>query len=426
MALHIEMSPEAEAELRKSATRNKVTSAALALLLISLAATVLYFAVKIIVKTVEPSFISFTPPEDNAPPTNKPTTQELSSSSSSPSSDVAPAMIVADAPANVAMAPVEMDSADFGEAADFGIGMGAGGLGEGLGDGGSGLGSSKGGGSALEGTFYDLKQTKSGSPTGIQQKGPNEEFKQFEVLHEFMKGGWRESTLAKYWQAPTKLYATNFYLPVCEDRYAPVAYQCDDRVKPARWVAVYRGRVQAPVSGKFRFVGTGDDVLAVRFNNKLVLEAGYRIPTRFDKNRPHAFWISGNNSGERKAYLEGIASGKDKDHKGYEFITMPETQIWNNEIGGLTAGTVFEVKQGQNYPIEILISEQGGKFGFVLFIQNVTNGPDGSKNFDLFRTNFAEPDKAELEKLLNGYLNGIGNMQCPAYNKDSMVWKAVP
>ena len=422
MALHIEMSPEAEAELRKSATRNKVTSAALALLLISLAATVLYFAVKIIVKTVEPSFISFTPPEDNAPPTNKPTTQELSSSSSSPSSDVAPAMIVADAPANVAMAPVEMDSADFGEAADFGIGMGAGGLGEGLGDGGSGLGSSKGGGSALEGTFYDLKQTKSGSPTGIiKESGPNSEIKQFEVLHDFMKGGWRESTLAKYWQSPTKLYATNFYLPVCEDRYAPVAYQCEDRVKPARWVAVYRGRVQAPVTGKFRFVGTGDDILAVRFNNKLVLEAGYRIATRFDKSKPGAMRVSG---GDLKAYAEEIKSGKDKEHKGYEFITTAETPKWNSEVGGLTAGAVFEVKQGQNYPIEVLIAEQGGSFGFVLLIQNVTDGT-GGKNFDLFRTNFAEPDKAELEKMLQGYLGG-GGMQCPAYNKDSMVWKAVP
>ncbi|MCI7699140.1 MAG: hypothetical protein MSQ05_07110 [Akkermansia sp.] len=417
MALHIEMSPEAEAELRKSATRNKVTSAALALLLISLAATVLYFAVKIIVKTVEPSFISFTPPEDNAPPTNKPTTQELSSSSSSPSSDVAPAMIVADAPANVAMAPVEMDSADFGEAADFGIGMGAGGLGEGLGDGGSGLGSSKGGGSALEGTFYDLKQTKSGSPSG-NPGGAAGRPKTLEALYEFTSKGWKESTLSKYWQSPTKLYATNFYLPNCNADYAPEAYQCKDRVKPSAWVAVYRGRVQAPKTATYRFVGTGDDMLLIRFDNKTVLEAGWCIISQF-KNNPNCGGLGSNADYRRKAQ-----SGEDKDHKGYQFFTTPDTPYWNQWLGGLTAGSTFEVKQGKSYPIEILITEiPGGQFSFAVLLQEVVKG-EPKKELELFRTNFSEPNEEELRKLLQGFVNG--KLECPKYSADSPVWKAVP
>ena len=52
----------------------------------------------------------------------------------------------------------------------------------------------------------------------------------------------------------------------------------------------------------------------MRFNNKLVLEAGYRIPTRFDKAKPGAMRVSG---GYITADAEEIKSGKDKDHKGY-------------------------------------------------------------------------------------------------------------
>lgn len=46
-------------------------------------------------------------------------------------------------------------------------------------------------------------------------------------------------------------------------------------MKPSRWIAIYRGKVRAPKSGTFRFVGAGDDVIAVRFNNQNVFDYGW-------------------------------------------------------------------------------------------------------------------------------------------------------
>ena len=432
MALHIQMSEEAEAELRKSAMVNQLSSIAASLVFMVLGGLILYFSVILIAGESPVEFLAYSPPVEDAPPTDKPVTPELSQKQQTPSSDVAPSLIVANAPAAVAMAHVEMDTADLEESSDFGIGLDIGGLGDGLGSGGSGLGSGQKGGSALEGTFYDLKQTKSGSPSDHASKQNGGAVlkpvtaKVHETLSHYIKN-WNASVLSKFYSPKTKLYASNFMMPSCSAGYAPLAYKCQDRVAPSAWVAVYRGRVRAPKSGTFRFVGTGDDFIGVRFNNKTVLEAGWAIPSAYNKDRPGECGTMGAmTSAAGKKYREAIAAGKDRDHAQYEFMNLPGIDKWNRELGGLTAGTPFKVEEGKDYPIEIVVSEiPGGAFGFCLLIQDVST-PElkAKKQLDLFRTNFSEPNQAEISKMIGSH--SMGAIEFPKYNPDSPIWIAVP
>ncbi len=430
------MSEEAETELRRTVMRNRLSSIGACLAFLLLGGSALYFTVLYIAGDLPVQFITYTAPAEDAAPTNQPVAQQMSAKSSPASAEVTPNIIVAQGTSSMVMAPVVLDTADgvdISPSVDLGMGIGMGDLGDGLGEGGGGLGSGTAGGSALEGTFYDLKLTKAGASTGITwNSGINQatpSVKTLEIIANFIKN-WSPAALDKYYKSKTKLYASNFLLPSCSAKYAPIAYQCDlNKVKPGAWVAVYRGKVRAPKSGKFRFVGTGDDLLCVRFNRKMVLEAGWAIPSLFKELGGAANTLGSLNTPKGKEYHQKIKDGKDRDHKGYEFITGLGTGKWDNEIGGLTAGEVFEVKEGQAYPIEILISEiPGGAFGFALLIEELDSkgNSDGKKNFDAFRTNFSLPDKNELQKLVNEAKCSMGAMQMPRYNQDSLIWTAVP
>ncbi len=435
MALHIQMSEEAEKELKKSALRNQLSSILASLLVMVGGGALLFFAVILIVQEAPAVFVSYVPPTENLPPSATPTTAELSSKASSPSNAVSPTVIVSTSASSVQMQAVDIEAADIEVDSGISIDMGMdAGFGDGLGDGGGGLGSGSPGGSALEGTFYDLKLTRSGAKSKLHPPAGStipDRAMLSEVYYNFLKS-WSPGVLERYYKSPTKLYASNFYLPHCNAAYGPLAYQCDPKkVKPAGWVAVYRGKVRAPKSGKFRFVGTGDDVLCVRFNRKMVLEAGWCIPSLYAKEPGSTFSIT-TETERGRAYMKAIKEGKDKDHKDYEYYAMPNG--WSiNQVGGLTCGTPFEVKEGQVYPIEILISEgPGGAFAFFLLMEDMTDNPQGKKpakdrRYDIFRTNFSLPNHDEIKGLLEkAKCLWHGQMNCPPYNEDSPIWVAVP
>ncbi len=431
MAIHINMSEEAEVELKKASLRNRLSAFGVCLACMTLGALALYFTVIALEVPSQASFIPYIPPADDAPPTNAPTVKQLTARASSPSSSVAPNVIVSSAPSAVAMADVDVPvaDADFGISNDIDLGMGAG-LGDGLGEGGTGLGTTAGGGSALEGVFFDLKQTPAPNYARTSCTSPD---KIVEVLYKLTKvrgsSPWAQSPeLSKFFKSPTKLYASVFLLPSCSADYAPVAYQCEGQVKPKGWVAIYRGKVKAPKSGTFRFVGTGDDTLIVRFNNKVVLESGWSIPSEYPTYKGACHVLGGLQGGQQqKNYHQSLIS-RAKDP--VTFYTYPEIPKWNRELGGLKAGDTFEVKEGKTYPIEILISEiPGGFFGFALMIEDLTDpnakkASNGKPLLQIFRTNFNTPTKAELESQLGKYKGG--ELEIPPYDPDSLIWVAVP
>lgn len=287
-------------------------------------------------------------------------------------------------------------------------------------DNGGGLGTAVSDGSQLEGSFYDLKQREDRSYSGISG-GDSSEYQVISILHRFLNN-WSPQVLENYYRAKQRLYASHFFLPVARAHYGPIAYNCEKECRPSAWVAIYRGKVRAPKSGKFRFVGTGDDTLAVRFDGQTVLVAGYSIPTRRNGPRRIRNWR------EYERYLE---QGNDEALKEYELIQLDGIPRWNHEIGGLTGGKSFEVEKGKVYPIEIMISEiPGGCFGLMLLIEDMTDKSVGGKakpKYDLFRTNSAKPNEKRILKVLQKYGCDVrGGLQVPVYNADAPIWEVVP
>ncbi|MFI3243020.1 MAG: hypothetical protein R3Y56_02060 [Akkermansia sp.] len=442
MAIHIQMSEEAEKELRRTALRNKLSSLLACLIFMLVGGSILYFSVILISKALPPAFDVYTPAADNAAPSNKPKVKELTSKSVPQSSSVAPSVIVSAGASPVAMAEVDIPSADIpvGTGMEIDMDLGAG-LGEGLGDSGGGMGSGDSGGSALEGTYYDFKQTKNGASTGItwdkktfNVQGIESLNKLAKILGEFINKNWSPSVLNKYYQAETKLYASNFLIPDVSGMYGPIAFQAEKKIKPAAWAAVYRGKVRAPKSGRFRFVGAGNHLICVRFDKKLVLEAGWAIPSLYkasDKT-PWKTWCD--RLGISPEYKNAIKAGKDRNHKDYKLYPNSGTPGWNAALGGLVGGDIIKVEEGKVYPIEILVCDPaGGTFGFALLMEDIDNpvklkDKNGSPLLDIFRTNFSLPNQKELVEAIKAAkvpLHGKEN-QFPNYNPDSLIWTAVP
>jgi len=92
------------------------------------------------------------------------------------------------------------------------------------------------------------------------------------------------------------------------------------------------------------------------------------------------------------------------------------------------AGAEFKVEEGKTYPIEIMVVEEGGKFGFMLFVEDITNGKNSKgKKYDIFRTNFSNPSADEVNEMLKAEnSNDPSNKISVPYNEDSPIWTAVP
>ncbi len=418
MALHIPMTPEVETTLKRKRLRSKLSAIAACLGFILAGGAALYLVTIVITGNELPSFRSYEPPASNKPPTPKPRTPDLSSRSASPSDSVAPPVIVSTTFTRVGMPTSDIPTPDFGIGMgnDIGAGLGGDGIGSGLGEGSGGLGSGDSDGSTLVGSFYDFKLTKSGASTGIT---PASTGRILSLYKSFFAGGWNEAkTFRNYYKSPTQLYAGSFILPACKPEYAPIAFKCDPKVKASAWAVIYRGTVVAPTTGKFRFAGIGDDIIAVRFNRKMVLEAGWAIPTENQSDGA---------LGASPHYRQDVLADKYASKRDYQFLNVPGISHWNATVGGLTAGDTFSVREGQEYPIEIFISEiPGGQFGFALLIEDVTNGAKGAKNLEIFRTDMSTPSAAATQKLLNDAGCSIGALQWPQYSNDSYIWVSRP
>jgi hypothetical protein len=261
---------------------------------------------------------------------------------------------------------------------------------------------------ALVGTFYDLKQTRAGKPNEISVEDV------VSVLNDFVNHGWHESLFSRYFKASQTLYQSKLYIPSMPAAAAPAAFSCAEKVQPSRWAVVYRGMITPPHSGKFRFVGYGDDVLVVRFNGKNVFDHGYY-------------------SGTSKVMILGQVAAMQSEHtdlklkkslgrnypmplplKTYHYDSM---QAINSALGGMAIGPYFEAEAGKSYPVDILLSElPGGVFGAVLMIEEAgvtyQKTPSGEPILPLFRLDHTLPAPDKTENL-------------PPYDPNGPSWKVV-
>jgi hypothetical protein len=190
----------------------------------------------------------------------------------------------------------------------------------------SAFGSTEKNNSALIGIFYDLKQNQ-------KRESVNGDYLQ--TLGEFLKSGWDENVLRRYFRATRPIYATQVFIPHMGAGGAPKAFNVENVVQPQQWFVVYKGQVSPPEDGTYRFVGTSDDVMAVAINGKTCLVSHFMGTT---------------------------------DTSNWKLPEPTTTVI--TKVGPLRRGDWFECKKDQIIDLDILIGEYPGTaFGAWLFIE---------------------------------------------------------
>ncbi|NBR32870.1 MAG: hypothetical protein EBT84_12075, partial [Sphingomonadaceae bacterium] len=89
-----------------------------------------------------------------------------------------------------------------------------------------------------------------------------------------MDRGWTGAKAmldARYRQAELKLYASNIFIPPRNAAEATKAFECEKEIQAPGWLAYYEGNFSPPVTGKYRFVGLGDDIMVVAVGGQTVL-----------------------------------------------------------------------------------------------------------------------------------------------------------
>jgi hypothetical protein len=272
-----------------------------------------------------------------------------------------------------------------GASKGFGGGSGGGiGAGKGIGSGGGrnfvslfGMKGAGGGAGGLIGTLYDLKQTSDRKPTAAAPAGTGIPPYRASV-REFLESGWSAGRLQKFFKSPDKLVSGQLFITGRSADDAPKAFEVEKLMKPSRWVVHYRCYVEMPSSMPFRFVGSGDDFLIVRWNRKIALDDGY----------------------------ETYFSGRDGNYKDFGVKVSKEYKV-DRRPGGLhrlKAGPWLQVTKGTKVPVEVLIGETpGGVFDCYLAIEvaksnkQVNGQYEGEGKLKLFRCS-ADPLPAGVER----------------------------
>jgi len=239
-------------------------------------------------------------------------------------------------------------------------------------------------GSALEGTFYDLKQSRAGKPT---QKWSENSYRA--VIGKYARLNLTDSVLTTYYRGKNKLYAPQIMMPSIPADAGPKGFGVDKEVAPSYWLAVYKGKVSPPHSGVIHFVGAADDVILVKFNGRLVLDG---------------------------SLYHGLGEWKAKQEYNYDNWTR-NTLLKNRDTGGWARSEGIKVEAGQWYDLVVAIGEApGGFFDASLLIEEegVTYAKDARGNPILppFRLSNVKVAKPEKERSL------------PPFATDGPIWKS--
>ncbi len=99
-----------------------------------------------------------------------------------------------------------------------------------------------------------------------------------QFIADFIRNGWNESDFTPYYKASKKLYTSAIWIPTTHSENTAAEMHLENELTPTLWIGWYRAQVTAPKSGKFHFVGFGDDTLVVAINGKVVFDQGSSKP----------------------------------------------------------------------------------------------------------------------------------------------------
>ena len=371
MSLHVELSEEAAALLRRQERKSRILSALIACLSILLIAAILaLFALPMMTQDT-PTIVTYSaPPQEEQDTMDRPVVQQIQRRPSAPAQNIAK-VIAADtaAPTAIPVPDIEVSepSMDFGDDLDFGQGWGDD---TEIGESGGGFGSTSSASGGLKGYLYDLKQ----DPQGNRREYGESPRIFADSLLELQRADFSSRELAKHFVSPDPLYLTHLAIPLTSATKGPELFNVGELVEPFGWFAHYHGRVIAPKTGTFRFSGGSDDYLTVYVDGKKVLNASRRSISRTaqDWSRPEQ------------------PPGQHRDPFGES----------------ITYGNQFNLRAGQEIDLKIVIGERGGgSVGFILQIEEMAvdyeKTDSGRPILPLFTMAPILPD--EIEELKKGF-----------------------
>ncbi len=193
-------------------------------------------------------------------------------------------------------------------------------------------------GNDFEGTFYSSIYDRRG------QQQTQSMITWIKFVRKFLDYGWNPNVFASFYRAPRKLYATQFMIPPVASENGPeqfgVSVSKDEDFYAGYWAIHYKGRIASKKGGRFRFRGTSDNLLFVRVDGKLVLNAAYGGPNAGDPDFPPL---------------------NEDDLKNCKY-RMGNTQM--------RCGNWFELEPGVPVNMEVLIAEYtGGFFAAMLVVE---------------------------------------------------------
>ncbi len=204
------------------------------------------------------------------------------------------------------------------------------------------LGSGQTIGNDFEGTFYDLKRSRSGSPLTMSSDEAHAQFK------EFLEKGWKKSVLARYYQSPRKIYTTTFMVPPVRANLAPEIF--NEETEGWAWCIYFEGELVSSKDIKFRFWGNGLQLMAVRVDREIVLLSCFEKDSNYGAQAYYGhIWQS--DAAENRQYPLGLF----KSHVG-DWIELKANEPRKMEvIYGIGGGGIFNAMlcvevEGEEYP----------------------------------------------------------------------------
>jgi hypothetical protein len=211
------------------------------------------------------------------------------------------------------------------------VGSGLGGSGSGSsGDGSTSnpFGTASGSNETLVGTLYDFTKMQDGTPVTMAP------FK--DIVNDFVKQHWVPGHAHPCFVSHHRIYSRQVFVPVTPDSDAGTAFGSPGSSN-AFWLVHYVVEISSNDSGKFRFIGFGDNVLIVAVDGTVVLDAS-------DHQYLAEPWS--------KLIGQMAISGPGKDAPTPMF-----------------AGQFFDLETAEKHRIDIVIGDEGGVTTSGLFIE---------------------------------------------------------
>lgn len=233
-------------------------------------------------------------------------------------------------------------------------------------------------GNDLIGTFYAFNLDRQGRPIAMSEDMLTG------LIGNFLNNDWSPHVFAPYFRSPNKMYATQIFIPRVQSEQGPAYFGVDPaKVEPSRWLVHYVGKFMSREGGKFRFRGFADDVLIVRVNRKVVLNATQ-------------IW-GGDRGGKLSNAMGYRPSSVDKRTYALDVDRTPPLGDW------------FDLEAMKPADIEILIGEMpGGAYASMLVIEqygvDYSLNPAGGPILPVFKT--AETPEPVLEEIMYNIPDG--------------------